>query len=169
MEENNETKKKIVIKGSDVQNVGYRLFLLDVADSELIPYLNVKNVEKDRNLVEIFVGGDKDRVENFMEFIRENFPEAAKVESVEIVDDDYKGNIRTTESFSRWLSTHQLTKIANIGIQMLGKQDDMLGKQSETIGEIKNLRDDLKVYFDKRFDKIEKEVFQIKKRIKINS
>ena len=45
---------------------------------------------------------------------------------------------------------------------MLQKQDMMLQKQDETIEEISGLRYDLKEYMEERFDRIEREVTEIK-------
>lgn len=191
----NMIKKKIVIKGPKVQNVGYRPFLLGIADSESLLMFNAKNnrgIDKDDNqTVEVFVGGDDEAVDMFIEFIKDGVknsdkrPEKAIVISIEVVDEDYKGNIRTTDSYSRWLTNDQLSKMVGIGLNMLGKQDEMTGKQDETIKEIRNgfdnvtkkqdetikeisnMRDDLKSYFDSRITKLEKDVFQIKKKIKI--
>lgn len=53
------------------------------------------------------------------------------------------------------------------GLKMLETQDKMLGKQDETLGEIRNTRNDLKSYFDSRITKLEKDIFQIKKKINI--
>ncbi len=182
------TKKKIVIKGSKVQNVGYRPYLLDIADSESLPNFDAKNkrgIDKDGNqIVDVLVGGDDERVERYIEFIKDgvknndNRPEKAIVESIEVVDEDYKGNIRTTDSYSRWLANDQLSKMVGIGLNMIGKQDEtikeisngfgnMIGKQDETIKEISNVRNDLKSYFDNRITKLENDVLQIKKKIKI--
>jgi acylphosphatase len=172
-------QKKIVIKGPKVQNVGYRPFLLDVADSELLPNFDAKNkkeIDKDGNeIVEIFVGGPNEQIDNFIEFIKDknNRPENAEVESIEVVDKDYKRNIRTTESFSRWLSNNQLYKMATIGTVMLGKQDMMLEKLDETkkeiVGEIKDLRWDLKSYLDQRLIHIENDIAHIKAKIKMTN
>lgn len=170
-------QKKIVIKGPKVQNVGYRPFLLDVADSELLPNFDAKNkkeTDKDGNeIVEVFVGGSNEQIDNFIEFIEDknNRPEKAEVESIEVVDKDYKRNIRTTESFSRWLSNNQLYKMAAIGTVMLEKQDMMLEKLDETkkeiVGEIKDLRWDLKSYLDQRLIHIESDIAHIKAKIKM--
>lgn len=149
------TKKKIVITGSKIQNVGYRLFLLDIADSESLPNFDAKNkrgIDKDDNqTVEVLVGGDDEAVNRFIEFTKDgvknsdNRPEKAIIESIEVVDEDYKGNIRTTDSYSRWLFNDQLSKMVGIGLKMLGnqdktikKQDETIKKQDETIGEIRN-------------------------------
>lgn len=184
------TQKKIVIKGP-VQNVGYRLFLLDVADSELLPNFDAKNneeVDKEGNqIVEVFVGGPNEQVENFIEFIKDKNkrPKKAEVECIEVVDKDHKRGIRTTESFSRWLSNNQLYKMAAIGTVMLEKQDTMIEKQDkmlekqdtmiekldevkkEIVGEIKDLRWDLKSYLDQRLIHIESDIAQIKAKIKM--
>ena len=149
-------KKIIIIKGKKVQDVGYRLFLLDLADSESVPYLNAKNkedIDEDSNeIVEVFVGGEEKQINNLVESIQDfenNKPKKAIVKSIEVVDNDYKGSIRTTESFSRWLSNNQLFKIAEAGTIMISKhdimiykQDQMIGKQDETIQEIRDMRSD---------------------------
>ncbi len=132
-------KKKIIIKGSKVQNVGYRLFLLNIADSEFLPYFDANNREDldeaGNEIVEVLVGGEKEQVDNFIDFIniKNNRPKKAKVESIEVVDEDYKRNIRITESFSRWLSNSQLYKMVDIGSAMLEKQYAMVEKQDKTI------------------------------------
>ena len=38
----------------------------------------------------------------------------------------------------------------------------MLGKQDETINEIRGLREDLKAYMEKRFERLEREIEVIK-------
>jgi acylphosphatase len=50
--------------------------------------------------------------------------------------------------------------------QMLDKQDQMLDKQDDTIGEIKGLRQDLKGHMDRRFERIECELAEIKSALK---
>ncbi|HID27065.1 MAG TPA: hypothetical protein EYP22_04445 [Methanosarcinales archaeon] len=52
--------------------------------------------------------------------------------------------------------------------KMLEKQDKMLEKQDETLDEIKALRGDLKSYLEMRFEKIEREIAIIKKKIGIS-
>jgi len=122
-------KKKIIIKGHKVKDVGYRPFLFEVATRKLVPCfdaVNKKEVDKDGNeIVEVFVGGPEDDVDNFIEFIKDenNKPEYANVESIEVVEKDYKGGIMTIESFSRCLSVHQLAKFATIGNKIVVGQE----------------------------------------------
>lgn len=159
-------KKKIIIKGQKVHDVGYRLFLLDEAEARLIPFLSVKNIRNKGQVVEVLACGEEDRVERFIEFVKNNFPDDAEVNSVSV--EDYEGDIRTIESFSRSFSISQLSKIARTGVAMLnlqsdmndtlsnmngvqssmnesikeisGKQDIMIGKQDDTITVLKEFR-----------------------------
>ena len=84
-----------------------------------------------------------------MEFAESNYPPRASVESVEIKD--YGEEVRSIDSFRQSLMVFQLTKMAQAGVGMLGKQDKtieilesvkgdtskMLEKQDETISVIK--------------------------------
>jgi len=152
-------KKRIIIRGPRVHDVGYRLFLLDEAEYRLIPYFSARNIKNKAEVVEVLVGGDKDRVEDFVEFVKNTFPEDAEVESVSV--EDYAGDIRTIESFSRSFSISQLSKIARIGVKMLEKQDAMLEKQDamlekqdETISILKDVKRDTSMMIEKQDETI---------------
>ncbi|MCK5699174.1 MAG: acylphosphatase [Candidatus Aenigmarchaeota archaeon] len=115
-------KKKLVIEGEKVHDVGYRLFLMDLADDFLLPCFSAKNkVKEGRQQVVALVGGEERKVETFIASAKKEFPPNAKVGNVCV--SGYEGDIRTIESFSRSFSTSQLSKIANAGVFMLGKQD----------------------------------------------
>ncbi len=181
-------KRRIVIREDRVQDVGYRLFLLEVAEQLGITGFQARNVG-DR--VECVVEGDEERVRSFLEFVRSNYPEFASVR--EVIDGEYEGNVMSVEGFYRLFSLQQLVKIVNAGLGMLEKQDGMLEKQDrllekqdrmlekqekmlemrekmlekqdDTIREIKALRYDLKAWMEDRFSKIEREIAEIKARI----
>lgn len=176
-------KKRVVIKGEKVQDVGYRLFLLEAAESIGLKGFQARNVGND---VEFLVEGDENKVADFVGFAKTNYPELAKVK--EVVIEDYDGNIMSIEGFYRSFSAGQLVKIVNVGVNMvgkqdlmlqkqdtmLGKQDTMLGKmdmmlqkQDVLIGEVRGLRGDLKAYMDERFRRIEAEIASIKEKIGI--
>ncbi|MEM2940137.1 MAG: acylphosphatase [Thermoproteota archaeon] len=121
-------KKRIVIKGERVQDVGYRLFLLEAAESFGLKGFQARNVE---DHVEFLVEGEEGRVAEFMDFAKKNYPELARVENV--VEEDYGGSVMSIEGFYRSLSLNQLVKIVNIGSNMLGKQDQTLGKQDQML------------------------------------
>lgn len=162
-------KKKVVVKGEMVQDVGYRLFLLEAAESIGLRGFQARNVE---DYVEFFVEGDEERVTEFVSFAKTNYPELAKVEKVMV--EDYEGNVMSIEGFYRSFSASQLVKIVNVGVSMLGKQDVMSGKmdkmlekQDVLISEVRNLREDLKAYMDERFRRLEMEIAKIKEKIGI--
>lgn len=121
-------KKRVVIKGERVQDIGYRLFLLEAAESFGLKGFQARNVE---DYVEFLVEGEEGRVAEFMDFAKKNYPELARVENV--VEEDYGGSVMSIEGFYRSLSLNQLVKIVNIGSNMLGKQDQTLGKQDQML------------------------------------
>ncbi|MBO3798346.1 MAG: acylphosphatase [Thermoproteota archaeon] len=188
-------KKKIVIKGDRVQDVGYRLFLLDAAEDLGLKGFQARNV---KDYVEFIVEGDDNKVIKFVEFAKSNYPEFAKVGEVQ--EADYEGEVMPMDRFYHRFSVDQLVKIVNLGIGMIGKQDSMIEKQSvmiekqdsmlgkmdlmldkqdemlrkqdemlrkqdETIMEIRALREDLRNYMEERFEKIEREIAAIKAKI----
>ncbi|MEM2608209.1 MAG: acylphosphatase [candidate division WOR-3 bacterium] len=117
-------KKKIVIKGDKVQDVGYRLFLLDAAEDFGLKGFQARNVE---DYVEFLVEGNDDSVARFVEFAKKNYPEFAKVG--EVREGNYEGEVMSMDRFYQRFSVDQLVKIVNIGINMVGKQDLMIGRQ----------------------------------------
>ena len=137
-------QKKIIIKGQKVHDVGYRLFLLDDAEDRLIPFLSVKNIRNKEQVVEVLACGEEDRVERFIEFVKNNFPDDAEVNSVSV--GDYEGDIRTIESFSRSFSISQLSKIARTGVAMLNLQsgmNDVLSNMNNVQSNMNNVQSDM--------------------------
>lgn len=129
-------KKKILIKGNKVHDGGYRLFLMETADEFGIENFYAKNVKvKDKEAAIALIESENSKVEIFFNFVKENFPQGAVVSSVD--SEGYDGNIKPLESFRSAFSASQLSKIAQSGVGMLKKQDQMLEKQDQTINEIK--------------------------------
>ena len=117
--------------------------------------------------------------------VKSEKPENAVVEKIEV--DEFKGFVRSIDSYRQSLMINQLNKIVQVGLQMLKKQDLMLQKQDETIKEIREtrkhlsekmdktredivqeireLRTDLKTYLDERLRKIESKINAIKSKI----
>ena len=132
-------KRKILIKGPKVHNVGYRAFLLDEAEALLIPNFSAKNIKNKTEIVEVLAGADKENIDAFVEFIKNNYPEDAEVADISV--EDYDGDIRTTEAYSRSFSASQLSKIAVTGVALLKNQKEhieitkeIVQKQDEHIG-----------------------------------
>jgi len=180
---------KITIKGK-VHEVGYRLFLLEEADSLFIPFFDARNVKiNGKEAIIVLVDGEKEQLQQFIEFVKKNRPEMAVVEEISV--EEFKGRVRDIEKFRASFNSSQLSKIVQVGVKMLGKmdlmlekQDLMLQKQDETIKEIKETRVELKKeikevkeevkvisskldktndLLEKRFERLEQEIERIKK------
>jgi len=196
------SKIKIEIKGSRVQEVGYRPFLLinaiNLGISNIYAY-NLKEEEKEKVIV--LVSGEESKLNTFLDFVKSNYPENAEIET--IWHESYEGEVMKSSDFLQILQFEQINKgiPAILDIRntlksvkqdtskmlekqdkmlekqdkmlekqdkMLEKQDKMLEKQDETLDEIKALRGDLKSYLEMRFEKIEREIAIIKKKIGIS-
>jgi acylphosphatase len=127
-----DIKKKIIISGQKVHDVGYRPYLLGIAESMEIERFFVDNIFSDeKQVVYALINSSKENVDSFIEISSLKFPEQSIVEKVEV--EDYKGNVMKIESFYRYLTAMQLSKIANYGGKMLDKQDKMLDKQDKML------------------------------------
>jgi len=142
-------RKRIVIKGEVVQDIGYRLFLYESAEAMDISKFQARNIEGG---VEVLIGGEDISVDKFVEFIREERPERAEVGEIE--EEEYKGKIKPIERFAQSFMLAQMGKFVNIGMEMLAtekgikkdtgmtlekqdltleKQDSMLEKQDSML------------------------------------
>jgi acylphosphatase len=182
-------KIKFIIQGENVQEVGYRVFLFNNAFNYGISKFNALNVNK--NQVFAFVEGDKETLNNYVGFCKENKPEGAIVEN--IFTEAYNGEIGDTQTFATILTLEQLNKGVPAILEMKGDIKEMKGdikemkgdikemkgdikemkgdvkqvlvKQGETIHEIRNLRSDLKLYLDTKFEEVFFEISRIKEKI----
>jgi len=143
---------KITITGK-VRGVGYRAFLLEEADSLLIPKFEARNVKiNGKEALIVLIDGDKEQVESFVRFLKENKPENAVVEEIRV--EEYHGTVRDIERFRASFTSTQLSKIIQVGLVMVEKQDEtisivrdvsskmdlMLKKQDETIAAVKEVK-----------------------------
>lgn len=128
-------KKKIIIMGNKVTDVGYRPFLLGIAESLEIERFYADNIRTDgKKVLYALVDSTEKKVKSFLERSSSKFPENAEVEKV--IAEEYEGNVMRTENYYRYLSSTQLSKIATVGNAMLGKQDAMLEKGDLTLGKL---------------------------------
>jgi acylphosphatase/uncharacterized protein YoxC len=154
---------KITIVGK-VHDVGYRLFLLEEADSLFISHFDARNVKiNGKEALIVLVDGEKEQIEEFVKIVRSEKPENAVIEEIRV--EEYAGRVRDIERFRNSFNTAQLSKIVQIGLRMIEKQDAALGKmdlmlekqdvmiekqdkmlekQDETIREIRETRKELK-------------------------
>ncbi|MCS7130441.1 MAG: acylphosphatase [Archaeoglobaceae archaeon] len=163
---------KITIKGK-VHDVGYRLFLLEEADSLFIPCFDARNVKVNgKEALIVLVDGDKEQIEHFVEFVKNNRPEMAIVE--EITVEEFKGRVRELEKFRASFNTVQLSKIVQVGVKMLEKQDlmlekqdQMLQKQDETIVVIREEGEKTRREIGEKIEKVAEKIDEVKDRVEL--
>jgi acylphosphatase len=161
-------KIKFIIQGENVQEVGYRVFLFNNAFNYGISKFNAFNANK--NQVFAFAEGDEETLNNYVGFCKENKPEGAIVEN--ILTEAYNGEIGDTQTFATILTLEQLNKGVPAILEIKGDIKEMKGdvkqvlvKQGETIHEIRNLRSDMKLYLDTKFEEVFFEISRIKEKI----
>jgi acylphosphatase/uncharacterized protein YjbJ (UPF0337 family) len=133
-------KIKIIIKGENVHEVGYRIFLFHNAFNYGIRKFNAFNVNK--NQVFAFVEGDEETINNFMGFVKENKPGGAEVEK--IISEEYKGEIGDTQTFATILTLEQLNKGVPAILEIKEDMKEMKGDIKEMKGDIKEMKGDIK-------------------------
>ena len=167
-----DVKKKIIITGQKVHDIGYRPFLLGIAESLGIESFFADNtfVNK-KQAVYALVDSSEEKVEAFVEIASSKFPEKSDVEKVDV--EDYSGNVMKIESYYRYLTAMQLSKIAAYGGKMLEKQDSLLEVTEKGFGdmrtgfadvkeEIHMLRDDFRELFMHEVSELRSEIAEVK-------
>jgi acylphosphatase len=128
-------KKKIIIRGKKVHDVGYRPFLLGIAESmEIDRFFADKILINKKQVVYALVCSSEENVKAFIEIASSKFPNESDVEKVDV--EDYEGNVMKAESYYRYLTAMQLSKIGTYGGRMLEKQDNTLEKQDSMLGKM---------------------------------
>ena len=152
-------KLKVTITGN-VHDVGYRLHLLNLADSLLIERFDARNAYVgDKQAVVVLIEGDEETIREFVELVKATKPEKAVVEEIKV--EEFKGRVRPIESYRNTLTIEQLNKIVQVGLKMLDKQDETLReirvvrKETEAVKEeIKDTKDVIREEFEKSTEKI---------------
>jgi len=140
-----ETKKRMIIKGGRVHGVGYRPFLIGIAESLEIGRFSADNLYVDgTEAVEVLVEDEGGKVKAFLDMAMKRRPEGADVEKIDVAD--YDGAVMRTGSYYRYLTSMQLSKMAEYGSRMIEKQDETIEKQDETIEGVKGLKDEFRDY-----------------------
>lgn len=126
-----QMKVKITIMG-EVHDVGYRLFLLNQADSLLITRFDARNVTIDgKQALIVLVEGEKELIEEFIKFVKQEKPRKAVVEEIKV--EEFNGPIRTIDSYRDSLMLEQMNKIVQVGLDIRETQKDMLGMQKSML------------------------------------
>ena len=148
-------KLKARIKGEKVHDVGYRVFLLDLAlELGIERFAAYNRTDGGSEVVSVMAEGEDDQIATFRELIARERPGDAEVSDVAI--EEYDGRIASTTDFMHIIQVQQLNKgiPAILRIQttqekmlekqcmMLDKQDQMLDKQETSISILKNIDED---------------------------
>jgi acylphosphatase len=148
-------KLKARIKGEKVHDVGYRVFLLDLAlELGIERFAAYNRTDGGSEVVSVMAEGEDDQIATFRELIARERPGDAEVSDVTI--EEYDGRIASTTDFMHIIQVQQLNKgiPAILRIQttqekmlekqcmMLDKQDQMLDKQDTSISILKNIKED---------------------------
>lgn len=177
-------KGRIVIKGPRVQDVGYRLFLLNLASEMNLTGFQARNIDNDS--IDILYEGSEQEAEGFVDAVKRFAPAEAEVSSIRF--EKYEGVVKPIEVFRSEFNTIQLGKIVEVGVKMLGKQDSMLEKQDAMLNKMDSmlgkqdvviekidglgvkidaLREDLKSMLDRRLTVLEKDMALVKEKLGI--
>jgi hydrogenase maturation factor HypF (carbamoyltransferase family) len=144
-------KTKITIRGNRVQDVGYRLFLLNRTHG--LKGFEASNIGAD---LIVLIEGDENNVNRFLQIVKSEKPPLADVS--EVVVEGYDGEVMDVKEYREQLSLEQLVKIATVGVEMRDDIKEMKGdikemkadiktmlkKQDETLAEIRATRNELR-------------------------
>jgi acylphosphatase len=145
-----------------VHDVGYRPFLLGLAESLEIRRFFADNVVIDNvQAVVVLVGDLEEKVNTFIELVKREKPENAEVHEIKV--DDYDQGVMKTESYYRYLTALQLSKIATYGGRMLKKQDSMLEKQDSMLEKQDSMLEKQDSMLEKQDSMLEKQDSMLKK------
>jgi acylphosphatase len=144
----NNMKLKIIITGSKVHDVGYRVMLVNKALSLGVNNFNVFNTFFQGNqAVFAVIEGDEDVLEEFKDHINTVKPDKAEVGNISF--EEYGNAIPPIERVMQAFQMEQWGKGIPILLKMLEKQDKMLEKQDSvierqdtTIGILKSVKED---------------------------
>jgi acylphosphatase len=157
-----KTVKKILLIGGRVHDVGYRPFLLGVAESLGIRRFFADNTfVKDKECVEVLIDDEEDKVKAFIDVISGKCPENAVLDKIE--QEDYEGPVMNVESYFRYLNAMQLSRIATYGGRMLEKQDSMLEKQDSMLEKQDSMLEKQDSMLEKQDSMLEKQDIMIQK------
>jgi acylphosphatase len=125
--------KRIIIKGGKVHNVGYRPFLLAKARRLRIPNYEADNVEEEgKQMVIVSVGGVEKQVQEFVEFVKENYPKKANVSGI-WVDPNPPESVMPLDEYDKILAAEQQNTVIQTGLEMVGLQKQTVGIQKQTV------------------------------------
>ena len=147
-------KKKIIITGDRVQEVGYRVYLLTTALNFGASKFYASNVYiNKKQAVIVFIEAEKGIINGFSEFIKVNIPDGANVSEINI--ENFKGKVMGIDQYLHLIQVEQLNKgipaildIRDNSKTLLDKQDKMLDKQDKMLDKQDKMLDKQDLHID---------------------
>lgn len=147
-------KIKITIIGSKVHDIGYRPFLIAMADEFELDGFRVRNTTVDGiQAVLTKAEGEDDCIGEFEEAVKIRRPEGAVVSSVE--SEPFDGLVTSIERAAITNMHLQLYKGVTALTRIDGKTDKTLEKQDETVGILKEVKENTASMLEKQDETIE--------------
>lgn len=154
-------EKILIIEGEKIHNVGYRPFLLaEALKRKKITNFEAENIEKDekqkdeKQKVIISMVGDEQKILEFVEHIKNNFPSYAKNCKILSEQDRCPSEVMHINDFRDVLAVEQQNNIVQGGLQINDKLDNLI------IGMHKDFDN-----MDKKYDKISQKIESIDSRM----
>ena len=118
---------RILIEGRKVQEVGYRIFLLEKALENGIERIYARNLDESK--VELLLSDEEDKINAFYEVTKKERPKGAIVKDVK--KEPYQGKIPIPpiERYFQFLTLEQLSR----GREEVLKLPEFVGKSIETV------------------------------------
>jgi len=163
--------KRIIIEGEKVHNVGYRPFLLWKVREIGISNHDARNVkENGMERVVVSVGGEEKQIQEFVKFVKENYPEKARVSRV-WEDPKPPERVMLVDEYDKVLAAEQQNTVVQSGLvmidmqkealknqrKMLDKQDKMLDKQDKMLDKQDQMLDKQDQMLEKQDQMLEKQ------------
>ena len=148
-----QTRAKIIINGK-VQMVGFRTFIKNSADS-----LDIKGFAENLpdGTVKIVCEGEKDKITDFISYIKQESPSFAAIDDIKVEYGAYKGEFSTFKRQGADVPSDDGAVLAVLEsfdakaetmVAILGSMNEKLGtiddKQDKTIGILKDVKEDTK-------------------------
>lgn len=99
---------RILIKGEKVQEIGYRIFLLEKALESNIEKIYARNLDKDK--VELLISDEENKINNFFGVVKKERPAGAIVKDVRREPYDGKIPIPSIDRYFQFLTLEQLSR-----------------------------------------------------------
>ncbi|OGD47192.1 hypothetical protein A3K69_02850 [Candidatus Bathyarchaeota archaeon RBG_16_57_9] len=101
-------KVRVLVEGSKVQEIGYRIFLLEKALENGVGNIYSRNVDRDK--VELLVDDEEERLERFYHVVLNERPEGSSVDTIK--REPYSGNmlIPPIDRYFQFLTLEQMSR-----------------------------------------------------------